>query len=469
MRSLLHVILPCLFLPPVFFVVLAYPQVEGEIDRRLPLLTTYYLADQLKKEISSAESRGSDVPPCYRSILADYGALPTNKCILELADLSSDTSISTFSQRLVERMILWRERLPADFLEADPVTEIVEKIQSLRLKEKRLDQERTQIIERKRLEYLTHQPAGVITRAPLRRGLPPGVMRNGLTFCGEGVPLIRSDVRRRIENQIEYLLTDFRENTGLWLKRTDRYGLVVRSILKGERVPAEFTLLPALESSYSGDIESPARALGWWQFRKFTAVKSSVKDPSLDWSLRVDRWRDERSDLALSTRSAARYLKWLRSRLKMNDAQPSWLTVAAAYNAGVSEILYRITAYKTSRFWDLKLPKETEEYVPRWIALQVINAHRKLYGLHIAHVEPLEFDTLSNVRLEKDLPLSVLAAITDSSVRFVSEINGSLRRNQTSFKAARGTRGPSWEIHVPLGSKEFVLEKLKDMNYLGSN
>ena len=462
-------ILPCLVLPPVFFVALVYPQAEADIETRQPLLTTYYLAGQLRKEIASAESRGKEMPPNYGTILADYGSLPSNRQILGLSELSGATSRSTLSQRLVEKVVLWREGLPGDFLQADPVKEIGDVIQQLRLKEKGLDRERTRIIRRNRLEYLTFQPSNDVSPPPVRRGLPPAIMKAGLTFCGEPVPLIRRDVRQRIENQIEYLLTDFRENTGLWLKRTDRYGRVVGSILGEEKIPAEFTLLPALESSYSGDIVSPARALGWWQFRKFTAVNSSTKDPSLDWSLRVDRWRDERSDLALSTRSAARYLNWLRSRLKTNHAEPSWLTVAAAYNAGVSEILYRITAYKTSQFWDLKLPKETEEYVPRWIALRIIDSHRKFYDLHIPRVQPLEFDTLSDVRLEKDLPLAVLAAITDSSVRFVSEINGSLRRNQSSFKAARGARGHAWEIHVPRGTRELVLRKLRDLNYLASN
>ena len=42
--------------------------------------------------------------------------------------------------------------------------------------------------------------------------------------------------------------------------------------------------------------------------------------------------------LALSTRSAARYLKWMRSKLGDGSGPGSWLTAAAAYNAGFSVV-----------------------------------------------------------------------------------------------------------------------------------
>lgn len=466
MRSLLRAVAPVLVLPPVFFIIMAYPRVEADIDRRLPLLTAYYLSRQLQKEISVAQSRDDGVPRNYQSILADYGTLVSNEQVLALSFLSGTIRRSSFSQRLLEKVVLWGKRLPGDYLQVDPVKEITETMNALRLSEQRLEKERERIIQRKRLDYLKYQPDESVSGVPLRRGLPLGIVAKELVFCGETVPLLRRDVSRRIEHEIEYLLTDFRENTGIWLKRKDRYGEVVKRILQEEGIPPEFTLLPALESSYSSVILSPLKARGWWQFTKATAVNSAAKDPSLDWTLRVDRWRDERCDLGLSTRSAARYLKWLRSRLRQSGFPVGWLTVAAAYNAGASEIGYRVSVYKTPVFWDIKLPKETEGYIPRWIALQIIDTHRDFYGLDIPAVAPLDFETLHDVQLEKDLPLTVLAALTDSSVRFLREINGALRQDQTAFRALNGRARPGYTIHVPRHCKELVHRKLEEMAYV---
>ena len=205
-------------------------------------------------------------------------------------------------------------------------------------------------------------------------------MRTGLTFCGEEIPLDRPDVRQRIEYQLEYLLGDFRETTELWLRRRDRYAWVIEEVLRKEGVPEEFRLLPALESGYNRGVVSPALATGWWQFVRPTAIRSPISDKDLDWSLRIDGRVDQRKDLALSTRSATRYLKWMRSKLGSAGMPGSWLITAAAYNAGFDEVQHRCNAYGTVSYWDLKLPFETENYVPRWIAFSIIDLHRTLYG-----------------------------------------------------------------------------------------
>jgi membrane-bound lytic murein transglycosylase D len=287
-----------------------------------------------------------------------------------------------------------------------------------------------------------------------------------LVFCGEKVPVERTDVRRRIEYQIAYLLTDFRDSTGIWLKRRDRYGEAIKRILEREGVPWEFALLPALESGYSRTVVSPSMARGWWQFVRPTAVRSSAKEPELDWALQVDGWRDERRDLAISTRSAARYLKWLRTKLGASDNHSSWLTAAAAYNAGFSETKFRIAAYHTPWYWDMKLPLETENYVPRWIAFSIIDANRRFYGLGVPPIAPIHFDTIEGIQLSRDLPLTFLATVTQSSVRFIREINGGLAQNETAFRAGRNKRDFTHTIHVPKGWKVRVIKALKSQQYL---
>jgi membrane-bound lytic murein transglycosylase D len=259
---------------------------------------------------------------------------------------------------------------------------------------------------------------------------------------------------------------DLRQTTKLWLQRRDRYGQAVAGILKTEGIPVEFSLLPALESGYSASATSPSQARGWWQFVRATAVKSLAQDPNLDWTLRVNESKDERCDLILSTRAAARYLTWMRSRLSDSSGPVSWLTVAAAYNAGLNELQYRTAVYKTNSYWDAKLPLETENYVPRWIALWIIDAHRDYYGMESAFITALEFDTLQEIRLSRDLPLSVVAVASNAPLRFIRELNGGVQKGETAFRASLQKDGTAHTIHVPKGCKESVLKTLRERAFL---
>ncbi len=466
MRNVLGILIPVLVLPPIYYVILAHPVLEKEIDRRLSLLPVYDVARQLSTEIALADARREGLPGNYGSVLDAYGQVTAHPVMTELAALSGATEHRPLPEKLVAKWILSRRKLPLDLLDADPVREIMENLEVARLKESRSAARRQEIIARHVFDCLKFRfpESGRVVR--VRSELPPGMIEKGLIFCGEKVPLERTDVLRRVEYQVEYLLTDLRETTKLWLKRRDRYGEVVAAILRNEGVPVEFSVLPALESGYSASATSPSQARGWWQFVKGTAVNSRAQDPNLDWTLRVNDSRDERCDLVLSTRSAARYLTWMRSRLSDSSGPAGWLTVAAAYNAGLNELQYRTGVYRTNSYWDIKLPLETENYVPRWIALGIIDSHREFYRMEVPPTKALEFETLRELRLSRDLPLSFLAVVSDSSLRFIRELNGAIQKSETAFRASSPNNEAVHTIHVPTGCKESVLKALREKAYV---
>jgi membrane-bound lytic murein transglycosylase D len=466
MRYFLYAIGPCFLVPIICFAMLHYPALDREVQARLPLLSAYYISRQLAAEISHADSRAGEVPINYGQILEAYDKVPTNKDFRALENLSASGRTPGLAESVFARFILWKDNLPHDFLAADPVRDIAIRLGNMRRRQNSAEAVRDEIISKHTLDCLRYLPPTTASATLSGKGLPSETAKSGLVFCGETVPVERTDVRRRIEYQIAYLLTDFRDSTGIWLKRRDRYGEAIKRILEREGVPWEFALLPALESGYSRTVVSPSMAHGWWQFVRPTAVRSSAKEPELDWALQVDGWKDERRDLAISTRSAARYLKWLRTRLGASENHSSWLTAAAAYNAGFSETKFRIAAYQTPWYWDMKLPLETENYVPRWIAFSIIDANRKFYGLGVPPIAPIHFDTIEGIQLSRDLPLTFLATVTQSSVRFIREINGGLAQNETAFRAVRNKRDFSHTIHVPKGWKDRVLKVLKTQQYV---
>ncbi|RZK46929.1 MAG: LysM peptidoglycan-binding domain-containing protein, partial [Hymenobacter sp.] len=90
-----------------------------------------------------------------------------------------------------------------------------------------------------------------------------------------------------------------------------------------EGVPADFRYLVLQESALQGNAESKHGAVGYWQFKRETA---------LDYGLTVDRNVDERRHLTASTRAAARYLA------RSNASLHNWVNTLLSYNLGLGGV-----------------------------------------------------------------------------------------------------------------------------------
>lgn len=466
MKRVLTILAPCLIVSTVFFVLLWCPVLTSEVEKKLPLLSMYYISRQLETEINDSSLQTDVSLARLSAILKDYDNVVATEDSVNLASLSASGRVKSLSEELLSRFVLWLSDLPQDFLVADPIGEIRAKLEWLTEAQRSAAVAADEMMNNHVLECLRYELPSSPRGVRIRPGMPPEILEKGLFFCGERIPFERPDIRRRIEHQVDYLASEFRETTVRWLKGKDRYGEAIGSVLDTEGMPHEFCLLPAIESGYRRMVVSPALARGWWQFSKPTAVKSLSGEKHLDWTLMVASWRDERKDLVASTRAAARYLKWIRSRFTDKGVEGSWIIAAAAYNAGVAETNFRSKAYDTSCFWDMKLPLETEEYVPRWVALFIIDTHRSFYGIEIPAITPLEFESIEGIILNRDLPLSVLATLSECSVRFVREINGTLKGGDSSFRARRSNADITYTIHIPRGFKESVMQELVARGYV---
>jgi membrane-bound lytic murein transglycosylase D len=98
---------------------------------------------------------------------------------------------------------------------------------------------------------------------------------------------------------------------------------LIDQVLAEEGVPADFRYLALQESALEGNAESNHGAVGYWQFKRETA---------LDYGLTVDRQVDERRHLTASTRAAARYLT------RSNAALHNWVNTLLSYNLGLGGV-----------------------------------------------------------------------------------------------------------------------------------
>lgn len=98
---------------------------------------------------------------------------------------------------------------------------------------------------------------------------------------------------------------------------------LIDQVLAEEGVPADFRYLVLQESALQGNAESNHGAVGYWQFKRETA---------LDYGLTVDRNVDERRHLTASTRAAARYL------VRSNASLHNWVNTLLSYNLGLGGV-----------------------------------------------------------------------------------------------------------------------------------
>lgn len=183
-------------------------------------------------------------------------------------------------------------------------------------------------------------------------------------FADRDVDLDRVDMYERLDREL-ISFTFGQTNTLLTIKRANRYAPGIVKILREQGVPDDLVYLAAIESHYDNTAVSSAKAAGMWQFMPSTAK---------EYGLEVNDYVDERLDYEKATVAACRYFKRAYAKYKC------WLTVAAAYNAGMGRISKSLDAQDVEHALDLYLNKETSRYIFRLLAMKLMLENPANYG-----------------------------------------------------------------------------------------
>ena len=204
------------------------------------------------------------------------------------------------------------------------------------------------------------------------------------------------------------------------LERTGRWFDFIKRIAREENAPEEIAHLAIVESGLNPNAFSRARAVGMWQFMQPTGE---------EYDLNVTYWIDERRDPEKSTRAAMRFLKDL-----FNDLG-DWQLALAAYNCGGGNVrrAIRKSGIEKPNFWQIQpfLPRETQQYVPGFIAATLIVSNRELYGFpddSLRFHEPFRYES---AKITEPVQLSVLARCCDIPVDSLKKLNPELVRGCT--------------------------------------
>jgi membrane-bound lytic murein transglycosylase D len=214
----------------------------------------------------------------------------------------------------------------------------------------------------------------------------------------------------RVDFWIKYFTGPGRQRFERAVYRMQLHRPTVEAILDELDLPREIICIALVESGFSMRAVSSARAVGPWQFMRGTARL---------YGLRVNWWVDERRDIVASTYAASHYLK------DLHGIWGDWLLAFAAYNCGEYRVARQIARQRTEDFWRLKLPVQTQRYVPKFLAALYILRDPIKYDLTVPDVEPMTFDL---VTIPDATDLKLIAESADASVEVLRELNPQVRR-----------------------------------------
>lgn len=188
-------------------------------------------------------------------------------------------------------------------------------------------------------------------------------------------------------------------------------------------MPMELALLPAVESNYTPTARSHAGAVGMWQF-----ISSTGKI----YGLEQNPWFDERRHVTASTEAALDYLNKLH-----DDFGGDWELAIAAYNAGEGAVgRARTQAESRNRptdYWSLDLPTETEEYVPRLLALATLVKKPRRYGIDLAYIP--NHPKLAEIETTRTLDLAAAAERCGLDKKEFSKLNAAYLTSVTTTQS----------------------------------
>jgi membrane-bound lytic murein transglycosylase D len=202
--------------------------------------------------------------------------------------------------------------------------------------------------------------------------------------------------------------------------RATPYMYYIVEELEKNNIPMEIALLPIVESAFKPFAYSHGRASGIWQFIPSTGRLYGLKQ---DW------WYDGRRDVYESTQAAIRLLTALHK-----EFNGDWLHALAAYNSGSGNVRKAIRRNlkrgKSTDFFALDLPRETEAYVPKLLALAELVADPAAHGIRLSSIPNKPY--FEKVDIGSQIDLALVAELAEMPLDDVYHLNPAYNRWATS-------------------------------------
>ncbi len=213
---------------------------------------------------------------------------------------------------------------------------------------------------------------------------------------------------------VQSYTTNGYKGTEKMLGKSELYFPIFEEYLREYNLPQQLKYLPMIESKLNPHARSSAGAVGLWQF---------MPETGKELGLTIGTYTDERKDPNKSTEAAVRHLK------RMHDNFGSWELAIAAYNCGAGNVRKAIRQSGSKEYSKLKrfLPRETQRYLPRFVAASYIAENFHFHGLRPKQLEQT-LSMTSTVKLYSSITFNKVASLSGVPLADVQKLNPAYNR-----------------------------------------
>jgi membrane-bound lytic murein transglycosylase D len=228
------------------------------------------------------------------------------------------------------------------------------------------------------------------------------------------------EYNQSLENVIKSFLKYRKHSFKRLMAISEYYFPLFEEAFAKANVPLEIKYLAIVESALNPKAVSKMGATGLWQFMYQTGKQ---------YNLKVDSYVDERSDPLKSTAAAAKYMS------NMYSIFGDWELVLASYNSGPGNVskAIRRSGGKQS-YWDIRkhLPKETQGYVPAFLATMYLYEYHNEHGITADRAVVQHFAT-DTIMIKKQMSFKQVANLLDVPFSQLQLLNPSYKLNIIPF------------------------------------
>jgi membrane-bound lytic murein transglycosylase D len=258
---------------------------------------------------------------------------------------------------------------------------------------------------------------------PVDFDLPTDLFKERLRLLDEKSPF-NIEYNTQLENLVKNFLKNRKRSYERLMGLSQYYFPLFEEAMSRYDVPLEIKYLAIVESALRSNAVSRVGATGLWQFMFETGKQ---------YGLKIDSYVDERRDTYKASDAAARYMQ------NMYKIFGDWELVLASYNSGagnVSKAIRRSGGFQN--FWNIKnkLPRETQGYVPAFLATMYIFEYHKEHGIvpYKPVVKHFETDTIA---LKRKISFKQLASLLDISETDIEFLNPSYKMKVVPYVSGK--------------------------------
>ena|SRR6218665_2298468 len=249
--------------------------------------------------------------------------------------------------------------------------------------------------------------------------LPTELLKERLKKLDEKSPF-NIEYNVGLENVIKSFLKNRKRAFERLMGVSQFYFPMFEESLASQNIPLEIKYLAVVESALNPRAVSRVGATGLWQFMYQTGKQ---------YNLNINSYVDERSDPLKASNAATQYMT------NMYKIFGDWDLVLASYNSGPGNVAKAIRrSGGQQNYWNIRkhLPKETQGYLPAFLATMYIFEYHKEHGIKPDKAIANHFAT-DTVMIKNAMTFKQISDLLDVPVAELQFLNPSYKREEVPY------------------------------------